>query len=282
MSHQLQGFRSFVARRGGGAWRPTASPIVVVGSGKGGVGTSTVTLLAGIAAADAGLRTLVIDTDEQTGTIHRLAAASAPHALDALVSGAITVTKAIVPVTDRLGIIPGGAPEAHPPRAFTTADRRALLTRCAPVFSQHDLVLIDAGATLDRLLAAVARPVARVVLVASDDPVALAGTHAVLKALDATVRGIPVACVFNRMDERRASGAFAHLRAAARRFLHRGAAYGGAIGEDPLVGLHAARGLSLATLSPESPAAQSATRLCNTVLHAAPTDAEALASRSGT
>src|SRR5438067_1350422 len=71
MSAQLDALRSFVAGRPVGM--PNAAPngngphVLVVGSGKGGAGTSVVAALLALAAAAAGRRVLLVDTDPHVG-----------------------------------------------------------------------------------------------------------------------------------------------------------------------------------------------------------------------
>ncbi|MBI2406708.1 MAG: P-loop NTPase [Gemmatimonadetes bacterium] len=237
MSEQLQGLRRYMASRGSQPWRASRSPVVVVASGKGGVGTSTITLLLGLTAARLGYSTLLIDTDELSGSLHRLAGVEAGHALDAIAHGAVSPSDAVLHVGPQLDLVAGGSAvqgELRP--MMTVSDRRALLARCAPLAAGYDCVFLDAGASVSRVLAATSRPVQQMLLVSGCDAIAIAAAFAMVKAVEAQSRGIPVRAVFNRVDAPPAVSAFAHLATAVHRFLRRSIALAGFIPDAPRLG----------------------------------------------
>lgn len=245
MSEQIQGLRRYLASRDGSPWRPSDSPLIVVASGKGGVGTSSVALLLGLAASRLGYATLLIDTDDLSGSLHRMAGVEAAHSLEAVAHGTVAVADAVLPIAPQLSLMAGGSAVHGGLRPMTTADRRALLARCAPLRADYDCVIVDAGATLTRVLSATARPVQQVLLVSGHDPISIAASFAMVKAVDGQTRGIPVRTVFNRADAPPAVAAFAQLASAVTRFLRRSIALAGFIPDHPLLGATP----SLATLA---------------------------------
>jgi flagellar biosynthesis protein FlhG len=236
MSEQLQELRQYLAARGRQPWRASPSPMVVVASGKGGVGTSTVTLLLGLAASRLGYTTLLIDTDDLSGSLHRMAGVEAAHSLEAVTHGAVALADAVLPLAPHLSLMAGGSAVHGGLRPMTMADRRALLTRCAPLMLEYDCVIVDAGATVSRVLAATSRPVQQLLLVSGADPISTAASFAMVKAVDGQARGIPVRAVFNRADAQPAATAFAHLASAVHRFLRRSIALAGFLPDAPLLG----------------------------------------------
>ena len=72
MNRSLQSLRNYLDK-GGERTRWTPSPgVVVVGSGKGGIGTSTVSALLALAGAEDGRQVLLIDGNESVGSLHLL------------------------------------------------------------------------------------------------------------------------------------------------------------------------------------------------------------------
>ncbi len=221
MSGQLKGLRHFVAARAGRPWTASRSRRIVVASGKGGVGTSTVTFLLGIAASRAGYNTLLMDTDELSGSLHRMAGLEATHSLDAVANGAVPLAEAVLPIAPQLSLISGGSAVHDNPGPMPRVDHRAFVARCEPLYAEYDCVIVDAGATIARVLAATSRPTQQVLLVAGHDRIALAASFAMAKVVDGQSRGIPLRAVFNRTGPQPAAHAFSRLAAATQRFLSR-------------------------------------------------------------
>lgn len=242
MSIQTDGIRHFVSRRAHKPWRVADNAVLVVGSGKGGTGGSTVSALLALAMSEGGRRTLLIDSDELVGTLHRLFGIDVPVGLQGLRSGTQTPSDAIVTLTNRLSLLPGGpGPDAflaENTAALSTDERRVLVRRIGLLYGNYDVVIVDAGSRLDAVLAAASSGVQRFVLVTATDSVALAATYALVKAIDHKYPGAPVDLLVNRHEDSRARAAFDHLGAASSRFLGRGIEYAGTIPEDD--GLRAA------------------------------------------
>ena len=72
MSRQLDSVRRFLAQQRSPGPRPEEGVAIVAGSGKGGTGTSSIVALLGLAAADAGREVLLVDANENVGTLHLL------------------------------------------------------------------------------------------------------------------------------------------------------------------------------------------------------------------
>jgi MinD-like ATPase involved in chromosome partitioning or flagellar assembly len=97
------------------------------------------------------------------------------------------------------------------------------------------VVLIDAGATLDRALAAVGLRVRDVLLVSQADAVSCAASYAMVKALDVRSKGLPVQMVFNRTTPAAAEAAFASIVGGTQRFLGRTLVLGAVLPDDQAI-----------------------------------------------
>src|SRR5580658_5142638 len=89
---------------------------LLVASGKGGVGTSVTASLVALAAADRGERVLLVDATEGGGTIHHLFGLRPEQSLWQLFSTRVHQDEVIVPIDDRITVVPGGSSAgAEPP-----------------------------------------------------------------------------------------------------------------------------------------------------------------------
>jgi MinD-like ATPase involved in chromosome partitioning or flagellar assembly len=216
---------------------PSQSTVLVVAGGKGGTGTSLVAALLALAVAGEGRRVLLVDAVAGVPALARLVGA---------VPGAEPV-----PVGDTLALLA--------PAAAADADARAnLLARAAAGRDGHDLVVVDAGARLEAVLAACDTGVSRLALVTTEDRVALAATHALLKAVDARLPALPADVVVNRAGEREALAVHDHLATAAERFLGRPLGLAGAVPDDPCLPGGLGAGMTVQDAAAGSPAALAA------------------------
>ena len=282
---QLDSLRAYVASRpapraatrdmesGGG------TGIVVVGSGRGGAGTSVIAALLALSAAAMGRRVLLVDLDEHVGPQRYLLGVEPTHPLVALRQG-LAPEALLVPVSATLSLLPGGptSPEAAD-APLAPAERRALLRRASSCFAAHDLVVIDAGSRLDTVRAGLetARAAAeaaaatsggnlavRLLVVTGADPIALAASYALVKGVGAhegTHEGtpgtplLPVDVLANRVSDDDARLAFEHVDAAARQFLQHPLRHAGIVPDDASLGAALRAGMPLQDAAAGSPAA---------------------------
>ena len=262
MSTQTDGLRRFVAERGiGESWTPSDARVVLVGAGKGGIGTSMVAALLALSFAEQGRRTLLIDGDDQAGTQHHWFGVEPRIGIGALRTTGVDPREAVVQASEMLHLLPGGGIADGAVPMLTTSDRRVIWRRVAGLYADHDFVIIDGGSRLDTLIAASTAGIRRLAVVSAADPVALAATYALLKAIDARIPGLPVDFVANGQDEMRARALYDHVQMAAQRWLRRGLNYGGTIPEDIQLRDRLSAGGTFAATAPNTPAATAALTL---------------------
>lgn len=280
---QLDSLRAYVASR------PAASPrardgvradagttVVVVGSGKGGTGTSVVAAMLALSAAALGRRVLLADLDEHVGPQRWLLGVAPVHGLGALRRG-VAPEALLVPVSATLSLLPGGPADAGDADAddapLAPAERRALLRRAASCFAQHELVVVDAGSRLDGVragletaqaaaLAAGGNLAVRLLVVTGSDPIALAASYALVKSVASADAGeasdlppLSVDVLASRLDDDEARHAFEHLSAAARQFLQQPLRFVGCVPDDASLAVALRAGMPLQDAATGSPAA---------------------------
>ncbi|HET8653990.1 MAG TPA: cellulose synthase operon protein YhjQ/BcsQ [Longimicrobiaceae bacterium] len=262
MSTQVESLRRFVAQNPAPHLPAPTGGSVVVGGGKGGVGTSTVAALLAVGAATTGATVLLVDADAGFGALHLLLGAPAGPGLEALRSGGTSPDELIVAVTSTLSLLPGGSGSSA-----SAAERQSLLRRASIVFPRFDLVVVDGGSRLDSVLAACAAGAARALCVAVDDRIALTATYALTKVLAERFPGLPTEVIVNRADHESAEFAAGQVGAAARHFLHRSVGFAGAVPEDDSLRIAVDAGMHLQDAAAGSPAAATLEVIGSTLLH---------------
>lgn len=231
MSAQLDSLRHFVAQRAPAA-RPAADQhVVVLGSGKGGVGTSTLAALLAVVASSAGSRVLLVDGTAEIGTQHLLLGTLPGPGWGAL-RGTATPEQMLIHLSDTLTLFPGTGIEEVAEGSVSAAERQALFRRVASLYPRYDLVVVDGGSRLDSVLAACGAGAGSLLAVTTPDRVAVAATYGLVKVLGGRHPALPVQVLLNRNDDEAAQSAAELIRAGARKFLDRGIGHAGTVPED--------------------------------------------------
>ncbi len=258
MSTQSEALRRFVGSRTRDAETPvqerSGGRVVIVGGGKGGVGTSTVAALLAISAAESGHRVLLVDGDEFAGVQHLMFGVMPSFPLAALRGGDVLPQDLVIPVASTLHLLPGGASLDSAP--ITPPERRALFRRVSSLYDQYDLVVADGGSRLDSVLSLAAAGVERVVAVTTTDRIATAATYALVKAVHARHAGLPIEVVVNGHDDPLLPAApYQQIAAGALSFLQRSVALGGTVPHDPSLRAAVGEGMTVQDAAHGSPAA---------------------------
>jgi MinD-like ATPase involved in chromosome partitioning or flagellar assembly len=224
--------RRFVSKRTPEAWQPSATPVTVVAGTAAGIGTSTVAALLGSAMAQNGHRTLLVDTDETDGGVHRILGATRTRGIGALLDADVAVDDLTLEVGAQCLLLPGGATPKPWRAPFDPTARRTVLRRVAQRFAAYDAIVVDAGAKLDAILAATEVGVRRVVVVGGASPAQVAAAYAVLKALDLRWPSITVDLLVNATAAEAARAAYEQVHFGAQHFLSRSIGFAGHLPDD--------------------------------------------------
>ncbi len=229
---------------------PARAAVVAVGSGKGGVGTSTVAALLAATMAEQGHRVLLVDAGQRLGGLHHLLGVEPTGSLGEL-RGNREPHDLLVHVAERLSLFPAsiGEDELRP------TERRLLMRRVQSLYASVDLVVLDAGSSAESLVAACADGASRLLAVTAGDRVSLVATYALVKLLHERASGVRVDVVANRVAEDSVDRLHEYLNGASVRFLSRTVPFAGSIPDDPDFGSALAAGLGTAEASSGSTAA---------------------------
>ncbi len=237
-------------------WEPTPG-VVVVGSGKGGVGTSTVSVLLALAAAREGRSVLLVDGDEGVGSLRFLVGSpGAGPGLGAMRGGRVMPSDLLEQVEDSLWFLPGGGGDRDATLALSLGERRALFRRVAGLYDRFDLVVLDGGSYLASVMGACGAGAERLLALTAADRVSMAATYALLKVGIERFPALPVEVLVNGAEPAVGEEVYRTILEAGDRFLGLTPRYGGSIPRDPALQDMLHQGLPLSTLDSTSPSAK--------------------------
>lgn len=214
-----------------------AGGALVVGSGKGGVGKSTLAVLLAAAFARAGRRTLLVDGAQNMGNLHILLGVRPARPLAALHAGDARAEDLLVPIADRLALLPGdsGAESLY---ALGAVDRARLHHRLSAVYDDFDQVVVDGGPGIESVVRAAGIRASRLVVLTAPEPAALADAYALLKITSLQLPAVPLEVMVNRVSaDEEGQAVFERLDLAAGRFLRRDLSYLGCVHESEAIRL---------------------------------------------
>ncbi len=232
MTDQAALLRAMMAGRRPDPVPPAGPPTIVIGSGKGGVGKSVVSVLLAERLSAEGRRVLLVDGSQNLGNLHVLFGVQRGARLEHLLSDAARPKDLLCPVNDTLWLLPAdsGAESLH---ALGAVDRARLHHRLSTLYADFDAVIVDAGAGIESVVRVSTMGATRLVMLTVPEPAALTDAYATMKIVHAQVTDLPMDVLVNRvMDEREGPEAYERLATATERFLHRGLRYLGALWED--------------------------------------------------
>jgi flagellar biosynthesis protein FlhG len=195
---------------------------------------------------------LLVETGHQLGVVHHMLGVDPAYTLDDLRAGRAAPEALLVPVAERLTLL-----SAHsPPTAdvLSAAERKLLFRRTTPLYERFQLVVVDAGSTVDAIVSACADG-GRFLAVTAADRIAIVSTYALIKLLHLRCPNVPLEVIANRCDDDVALRTIDALTEACEKFLNRPVDFAGAVPDDPNFAQALAAGLSAVDAATGSPAA---------------------------
>jgi flagellar biosynthesis protein FlhG len=208
-------------------------PVIVVGSGKGGVGKSVVSVLLAAAYADRGDRVLLLDGSQNLGHLQILLGVTIHARLEQLLRGDAEPAELLHRVSECLWFVPGdsGAESLY---ALPAVDQARLHHRVAALYSDFDVVVVDAGPGLEAAVRLAMMGGTSLVVVTLPEVAALTDAYALIKLVHNQLPNLPIELLVNRTsapDE--AAATHERLAVATERFLGRGLGSLGGLPETP-------------------------------------------------
>ena len=231
--------------------------LIAIGSGKGGVGKTFISISLAQALARQGGRVLLFDGDLGLANVDVQLGISPQQDLGGVVTGALPMEAAITPCPSAGFDILAGRSGSSMMAGLTPTQLQALRGGLTDLCGRYDRVLIDLGAGIDRQVLFLAGPAALQLVVTTDEPTALTDAYALIKTTLARTPDADIRLVVNQADTpadgRRTHAAIAEV---CRKFLRHELPLAGIIRRDPRVRDAIRAQMPLLSRAPQAPAAE--------------------------
>jgi flagellar biosynthesis protein FlhG len=212
---------------------PDGPPVIVVGSGKGGVGKSVFAALAAFGLGRSGRRVLLLDGSQNLGHLPVLVGVEVHTRLEQVARGDLDPEAILHQVDDRLWLAPSDS-GAEGLYALGSLDSARLQHRLSSLYHRFEAVVVDAGPGVENVVRLATMGGTRLVVVTVPEVTALTDAYALIKLVDAQLPILPIDLVANRAEsDREGRLAYDRLAEAARRFLGRRIGWLGTIADVP-------------------------------------------------
>ena len=247
---------------------PAQRRAIAVSGGKGGVGKSTIALNLAIAYAQAGSRTLMVDTDLGMADLNLLLGVAPDKSLLDALSG--TPIDEVLVSAHGISLLPA-LNGSYLLSTIGPAAQRRILDLVSSLADRFDSLVLDIAAGIGQSQTVFAGAAADAIVVVNPEPLSMADAYACLKTL-ATQQDVRHAFVLpNRVTSRaQANELTARLGALVQRFLELEITALPAIPADPKVTEAAQYGVPLMVHAPDSPAARAIRQLTRVLSTLAP------------
>ena len=254
--------------------------LIVVTSGKGGVGTTTVAVNLAIALARDGRRTVLVDADLEHADAGRLCHLEEPaHTVAEILSGTLSVHEALERGPAGIQVLPGAWGRGELVDCSPAAQQRLIhQLKCLGAYA--DYIILDVGSGANRVIGHFWQAADCVLLVTTPDVVSLMDAYAAVKVLCAAgTRPMLKSLVNEAPNQATTADVQQRLSRACRRFLGLKISAAGHLPSDPCVAKAAAEGLPFVLAYPNSEATRSIEQLAVSLTAATGEESRASASR---
>jgi len=247
---------------------PAQRRAIAVSGGKGGVGKSTVALNLAIAYAQAGSRTLVVDTDLGMADLNLLLGVAPEKSLLDALGG--TPVEEVLMSAHGIQLLPALNGSYLLSTIGPSAQQR-VLELVGSLAERFETLIVDVAAGIGQSQTTFAGATTDTIVVVNPEPLSMADAYACLKVLS-TEQGVKHAFIVpNRVTSRaQADELTARLGALVARFLDLEITPLPMIPADPCVGEAAQIGVPLLVHAPDSPAARAIRQLTRALATLAP------------
>lgn len=262
---ELRALALQAARTSGGAG--PAPRFWAVSSGKGGVGTTTVAVNLATALGLAGHRVVLVDADVNRADVAEFCGLAAGPGIADLLAGRRGIHELLRRGPGGIQVVPGPWADRDLADAAGAGQQR-LLNELTGLGAHAELVILDVGAGLNRVVRRFWQHAERIIAVTSTEPVPLMDTYAAIKVLlgegsEALVHGL----VNLAPDPETAAQVFDRLARACRRFLGVHLLTAPWLPRDPSFASAARAGVPLVLDSAGSPTARAIETLAEQLWH---------------
>jgi flagellar biosynthesis protein FlhG len=213
--------------------RPLSRPYTItVASGKGGVGKSTVALNLAVRFAQLGIATVLLDADDNLGTLDVMAGISPVHRVGDVLRGDVDIDDALVSPMRNLFMLAGNSGDSDVPR-LTVTHQQSLLDAMSDLDTPCEFLIIDTAAGIGDDVIGFAVRSHETIVVTAPEPTAVMDAYAMIKMMTRADATAPITIIVNAAHSApEADDTAAKLQLAVKKFLNRHVHYLGWIGRD--------------------------------------------------
>ena len=244
----------------------TQARVITVTSGKGGVGKTNVTVALAVAFARLGKKVLILDADLGLSNVDVILGASAPGNLFQVIHNGLDLNDVVADGPLGIKFISGGS-GIYDLSNLSDSQIQYFLHQVGQFDNWADIILIDTGAGLNRMVLNFVLAADEVIVVTTPEPTAVADAYAVIKAYAAKGGQSPVRLIVNRVRElAEGEGVLYKLAKVSQRFLGLSISHLGFIFEDRMVQKSVTSEVPLMVAYPDSVAARCIDRIAHSLL----------------
>jgi flagellar biosynthesis protein FlhG len=195
--------------------------MIAVVSGKGGVGKSIVALNLAALLAARGNCTLLLDADQNLGNVDLMVGAAPRFRLGSVLAGEKDLSDVIVPLTQRLFLLPSDSGNTDY-RPMSIEQQRDLLHSLSDLEQRFEYVVIDTAAGIGTIEIGFAVRSHEALVVTTPEPTSVMDAYAMIKLITAADPMVPVKLLVNEARTAAEADETARkLQMAVRHFLRR-------------------------------------------------------------
>ena len=244
----------------------TQARVITVTSGKGGVGKTNVTVALAVAFARLGKKVLILDADLGLSNVDVILGASAPGNLFQVIHNGLDLNDVVADGPLGIKFISGGS-GIYDLSNLSDSQIQYFLHQVGQFDNWADIILIDTGAGLNRMVLNFVLAADEVIVVTTPEPTAVADAYAVIKAYAAKGGQSPVRLIVNRVRElAEGEGVLNKLAKVSQRFLGLSISHLGFIFEDRMVQKSVTSQVPLMVAYPDSVAARCIDRIAHSLI----------------
>lgn len=253
-------------------WDRPRTRMLVVASGKGGVGKSNLCANLAVAMGERGARVLLLDADFSQANLDLLLGLHPRYDLQHVLAGERTLEEILVDGPEGVRLIPA-ASDVPELAELDDYRRECLLRGIGTLDGEADLVIADTASGVTRDVLALCLAADDVIVMTTPEMPSFADAYGLIKLLGAQgIRRAPHLLVSQAASAEEAEETSRRIRLVARRFLRLELQSLGVVPEDPAVPRAVRRQEPVVTAFPQSPAAAAYRALAARLWTPVPTD----------